>query len=56
LWGKVNEGGEERWERELSRERWMVWKERFSGSAGRDDLKAETRSMAEMVVEKMKGD
>jgi hypothetical protein len=53
LWGKVHEGGEGRWEKELSRERWVVWKERFWGFAGRDDLKAEARRMAEMAVEKM---
>jgi hypothetical protein len=53
LWGKVSEGGEGRRESELSRERWLVWKERFSGFAGRDDLKAETRKMSERVVEKM---
>jgi hypothetical protein len=53
LWGVVNKGGEGRWERELERETWVVWKERFRVFAGRDDLEAETRRIAEMAVEKM---
>jgi hypothetical protein len=53
LWGKVNEGGEGRWEKELSRERWEGWRERFRGFTTRSDLEARSRIIAKMVVDQM---